>query len=514
MSAMRKNFFGLTELILIFSYISLVFLQMDGFARDPGVGWHLANGRNILSTHIVPLVDPFLYAESPRSWVSDQWLSDLIMFQLYDLGGWPALYGILTVVYLLTFFLILAPAVRRFTLSAAVAPFVALLAFKLSQVHFILRPVVFAFFLFSIVTTEVFRIQREAISSPRDLKKSFYILPILFFVWANIHPSFVLGLLLLALLIVGVLYDLVFLRIDIAPGILQRLAVLLVVCLLATLVNPYGVGLHHSIVELAGSSYFMSLHQEWLTPNFKENVGQLLQFVWGTLFVSLLLGRNSKLTWRSFEVFAIIIFSVLATRAVRMVPFFSILIAIPLADAILNLRNAACWSNTLGLSTIRRFFAKVEKYEQRGFNGKLLLPLVITGLLVGSLFFQRVPLFTGVYGPPKSSYPYGVLATLNKLSLDSPVVVLASPDWGGFINFYAPQVKTLLDDRNTLLGEDYFRKFNENFTVGDGWLSYARSLNATHILLPNQSGLGYYIKSSGVLPLISNDEHYMLFGIK
>jgi len=94
--------FRRVPLVFIFalvSYLSLFKGAFDHIADDPGLGWHLVNGSVIAETGSIPREDPFLapplvansYAGvgHPRTWINEQWLGDLGLFELFSRGGWP-----------------------------------------------------------------------------------------------------------------------------------------------------------------------------------------------------------------------------------------------------------------------------------------------------------------------------------------------------------------------------------------------------------------------------------------
>src|SRR5690606_30220521 len=133
----------------------------------------------------------------------DQWLGDLTLWKMFQMGGYPLIYSAIIVIYLATYFGILYWGI----VPLVSAPFAALLAsffaFKLGLVHFILRPVVFSFPFFAAVTIILFRAY-ERIMHGKPLPAWIYAaLPALFLLWANIHPSFVLGLVLIGTLLFG-----------------------------------------------------------------------------------------------------------------------------------------------------------------------------------------------------------------------------------------------------------------------------------------------------------------------
>jgi hypothetical protein len=71
-------------------------------------------------------------------------------------------------------------------------------------------------------------------------------------------------------------------------------------------------------------------------------------------------------------------------------------------------------------------------------------------------------------------------------------VVFASPDYGGFITWHGlPNVRAVLDDRNTLLGEEIYRSVLPVLARGDLDLLKVQlqRYNARYILLDAESKL-------------------------
>src|SRR6266568_8272809 len=57
----------------------------------PDLLWHLANGLLIITTGTIPHVDLYSYSAAGQPWVMHEWLADLMMYLLYQLGGLPLL---------------------------------------------------------------------------------------------------------------------------------------------------------------------------------------------------------------------------------------------------------------------------------------------------------------------------------------------------------------------------------------------------------------------------------------
>lgn len=246
---------------------------MSGFAKDPGVGWHIASGKWMLDYRAIPSIDPFLAHSDSLPWISDQWGSDLILSLVFRGFGWVGVYNLIFLLYLSAFFLVVYPTVRKRTGSAFIALVVTVFTSKPAEIHFILRPVVVSFLFMALLGALLSTARKpDENSKTWPLFGSF----LLFFAWANLHPSFAYGLVILFLYLgTAAAWDWVSLKKT--EGLL-RSGLLAVAAIFGTLCNPFGWRLHLSILTLGSSKYFMRLHQEWMPLDVLETEGGF--FVW------------------------------------------------------------------------------------------------------------------------------------------------------------------------------------------------------------------------------------------
>ncbi len=482
---------SLAGIVAVSAYFSLYLFQMGCFADDPGVGWHLKTGELIWNSRAIPRVDPFLATER-RAWIADQWLSDLLLFVLYEAGGWALLYVTLAAVWIVTFFGVLFPAIRVQVGSAVGSLIVTLAAFKAAQVHFILRPVVFSICCFVcafVVARDLSR--RDSIPAHTLLLRGASLIA-LFVVWSNLHPAFVLGL--FVVLIVPLV------RFLHGVGRSQDLAsvsVVAVLCVVATCLNPYGLGLHESIVSLGRSAYFLNLNSEWLPPSLGSFEGATLV---GMVTVPLIAGIASpsfrkKVGW--FDIIATGLLAFEAFGSVRFIPFAVVAGAFPLAAALTTLAGLQKVS-VLRLSA--RCVQAVERHEARGARVEVVALLCA---VAGILWSGFMPLPQAL-GPQGDRYPRELLEAIRT---DAPEgIVLASPDWGGFItaNLY-PAFKAVIDDRNTLIGEDLYRQYFLSLDSPQVLSALVGRFGVTHIILPRGSTLGRELASERRWPILLDD---------
>ncbi|MEY3658031.1 MAG: hypothetical protein RL425_792, partial [Pseudomonadota bacterium] len=88
---MPRNAWMLLFLIAIgTAAASLVFFNGSVFG-DGDTGWHLAVGEFIWHHRSIPETDPFSYSFRGAPWVAHEWLTDILMYLAFRLGGWAGL---------------------------------------------------------------------------------------------------------------------------------------------------------------------------------------------------------------------------------------------------------------------------------------------------------------------------------------------------------------------------------------------------------------------------------------
>jgi len=492
------------DIVACISLIALLTLQLVKFADDPGVGWHLQGGKFIAQSGHAPAVDPLLHSDIPRTWISDQWLSDLILYTLYNLGFWPLIYLVFILIYIGTYFAFLLKGTQHISGARIASVFAVFLAFKIGLVHFILRPVVFTFPLFVLLVVFTFSLYRHIKSVNLDkLPSKAWLLPFLFLLWTNIHPSFLLGLGFLSLLPLALFLDGIFFKAALLKNrkIFIQLLALFALCSLVTFINPYAWRLHKAIISLLSSEFFANLYEEWRSPNFKELPGTIVIFTLAVIAISAFLGGALK--WGFFELLCMISFSALALQASRNLPFFGIAMCIPLAEALNNFGNIQKFSTLPVFRLLRKPMARIELREARAFPPLLLISLVVALVAVYSVR-GKVMLYDGFFGPSPSSYPYQAMTRIPKGS-----VVASTLGWGGFIVFHC-DIKAIIDDRSTVLGEEFYREYFRRMTPSSDWKQYLKERGATHLLLPPDSPIALVAERDGYT-LLHKDQTSALY---
>jgi tetratricopeptide (TPR) repeat protein len=293
----------------------LLFTIFSGEIRDTDIWLHLKTGQHTLQTRALTVPDPFSYtsalpssayaAEAATRYfnLTAEWLSQVIMYLLYLLGGFPAL--VITRALMLILFCALAGwiAFRRgsnFYLSVAAALAAGGMAYHFQQS----RPFL-ATFLGVAVTMTILETRRRL-----------WLLPPIFLVWANCHGGFFLGW----LVVLAYAAEALILRFRKKPVPGERaLWLTLAASILASGVNPNGFRVIQ-VLPLYRASGIQSENLEWQRPIFWEP-GIYSFLLFGPAIVMLAAWRKT----RPADWFLYLGFAAVSMTAVRNVMFMGLI---------------------------------------------------------------------------------------------------------------------------------------------------------------------------------------------
>jgi hypothetical protein len=231
------------------------------------LAYQLRAGGEILDARAIPTIDTWTLAAAGRPWTDQQWGAQVVLAVVYRLAGWTGLAVLRAALVAVTCGLLLALVRRRAPrLGSIGATLLVLAAFVVMAIALALRPQLFAIPLF--VLTLLLLADRDA--HPRRL----WWLPVIAALWANLHGSFPLVLVLVTISLVAEVLD----RRSIRAPSTRLLGAVTLASLAATLVNPFGVGVWTYLVSLATNSTISSRVSEWRPPTPLDPTGALFYF--------------------------------------------------------------------------------------------------------------------------------------------------------------------------------------------------------------------------------------------
>jgi hypothetical protein len=249
--------------------------------------WHLRVGqvvaeRGVPTTNLfswgVPAETPFVYAA---------WLADWLFYQAYAALGLPGPVLARNLLGLAGFALVAAEARRR-SGSWRLAGLAVLLAGAMTINNLTTRPQNFVWPVFA-----AYALLLGAYAAGQVGPRVLLALPPLMVFWVNAHGSFVLGLALLALALLG---ESARRALGHAGALGWRrllwLALAAAACLAATALNPIGPGVFGYVARLLGDPSSQSLVNEWQPPTTRSLAGALFFAAVVALVAALALGRR------------------------------------------------------------------------------------------------------------------------------------------------------------------------------------------------------------------------------
>jgi hypothetical protein len=383
------------------------------------LAYHLRAGSLLLDQGAVPRTDTFTFTALGEPWLNQQWGAQGIFALVFRLGGWEGL-QILRAVLIGLIFLLILRACRSRGAPPRTAALLTLAAFGVSVAALGLRPQLLAMVLFALCLVLVVERDRR----PHGL----WLIPIITIAWANVHGTFFLAP---ALLGVAWLEDL-----HAGRGMARRTFSVAVVAGLATLLNPFGVGLWGYALGLSTNEFVTSRISEWQPTSVRTVLGAL--FFASALGVAALLARRARpvpwptLLWLGF----LFLLGVYATRGVAWWP----------------LGAAVVVAGLLGPSAAERAWA----LRPRRLNALLATILVLAGVVL--LPYWRTPSpETGREGLLLHA-PAALTVELRRIATADDRIFNPQP-WGSWFELTVPTTPVFVDSRIELYAPSVWQDY-------------------------------------------------------
>jgi hypothetical protein len=256
---------------------------------------HLARGRLIVAEGRMIDTDRFSYTVPGRPFIDCNWGWQVVFFELYRLGGLPLLQAVNCAVLVALMALLVGLCQRRGGSALAAALAGVLTVLGLWQQAVLIRPQTTSFLLFVVL---------YALLEGADRRRWLLgLAPLVLAVWVNCHGGFPVGLGLVGCYVLAALLETPAPRAseDVKRSSLARRAgralpwaVCLLLCCLATLLNPYGWRVYEYVLHTSGTASRRRI-DEWLPPALNEPIGMVwLASILLILILSILLIRAGR----------------------------------------------------------------------------------------------------------------------------------------------------------------------------------------------------------------------------
>ncbi len=427
---------------------------------DPDVWWHLRTGQLILQNHAVFHADPYSFTKFGQPWVNHEWLSDVLIFSLYRMGGWAALVAAFAAMTSAAFMLTLFRCAGRPYLAAVFAVWGAVA----SAPAFGIRPQIFSLLLASVF---LFLLERSY-QRPSVL----WCLPPLMLLWVNLHAGFALGILLIVAFLLGDLLDAAFRSEPWAAGRFKRLGLTLAVCLMVIPLNPNGAKMYWYPFQTLHSHAIQGYISEWASPNFHQGMYfPTVALILAIFFLAAISPR--RLRPRDLLLLSITIWMVLA--AARHVPIFAI-VATPILS---NLVYGAWWKDKREVNQVA--LAHSSRTVRLIFNGAVVAMFLVLCIL------KVRHVVTNQGAIERQLFPASAAAYLLQNRLPGPI--FNSYNWGGYLIWTLyPEYRVYIDGRTDLYDGPFFDQFASAYQVSNpSWPEALERWQIRTVLVPSDA---------------------------
>ena len=384
---------------------------------DPDIWWQLRIGQIIDRTHSIPTTDLFSYTVFGHPWTAHEWLAQWSMYAVYSLGGYQGLMAWLCVFASLLLIAVFVTC-RLQTGDDLVALGGALVAWLFATGGFAIRALMLGYLLLAI---EILIIEVARTRGRRWL----WLLPPIFVIWANCHPSYTLGLAVLVIYAVCSKirgqWGLIVSTEDWGEAGKKTLWITLSLCIAALCINPVGARLliypFDAVRRILEHAPGVNAVEEWAPPSL-NSVRALASLIvaGGIALVSLL--RRSQLHLRDMLLTGLGLGMALEHQ--RMFFVFGVLVAPILCRM----------AGSKGKKPLKR--------EHPILNAMM----VAFGLAIAVWLF---PSSAALAKQVREGSPVGATEFIRKQGLEGPM--LNEYVFGGFLTWALPEHKVFIDGR-------------------------------------------------------------------
>lgn len=317
-----EHLWVITVLMGVFIFLNTLPINMYDF------WWHIAIGREITTTGEIPLYDEYSYTMAGEPYPSYQvfWLPEMILFNIFNIGGAELVVFVNSLIILAAYGLLLWLCYHvSGSLRVAVAAIILAILFGIH--NWTVRPQVFSYLIGVLYLIGIYGYRKKPYPA------WIAIFPLGMLVWANSHGSFPIGLVLLGIWLADEAWQFLLAWFNregdksLKPLLPPVIAILLTS--LAALVNPQGLGIVSYVTSLSANDIVQNMVTEWAPTTLRSQIGII--YIGGFLLCTTIFIFSPKRP-TFFQFTSYLIFGLLLFRTLRGAVWFGLVMAPIMAD--------------------------------------------------------------------------------------------------------------------------------------------------------------------------------------
>lgn len=428
-----------TEALFLVVIMLLVFAISTSAPVDNDMWWHLRAGDEMWHQKKILLTDEFSYTRFGETWVNAFWISDLGLYELWNIGGYFAI----TVVVSLLAVAVMLIVFMQMNGSVYLRGLLVIIAMMGMVANWTPRPQLLSFLLLA----ELNYFLNRHINFKRQ---PLWILVLIFALWGNLHGGFIWGVLLLFATLAGEIFNnLLNNQPKLNYNEIRNLGIWSALAVLAVSINPNGVWLWKLPFQQVEVSLII---QEWLSPDFHQFYAHPMLWLLFLLIFGLAFAEK-RISFT--DLFKGLGFAYMFFFAQRNLVAYTIII-LPIIEKFLTpaLANLATAQNVQKMQT---HFAQYSSNSL--ISGRV--TTTINFLLVG--FFATLFLaYSFLVSMPESiahKVPAQATAWVKENQPHGPM--FNSYNWGGYLTWQLRDYPVFIDGRADLYGNEIIQEWLE-----------------------------------------------------
>jgi hypothetical protein len=456
----------------------VLFLAIFTMAVRPPAGtdtwWHLQAGRVTLEQSHILQTDRFSHTRYGSPWVNHSWLSQVILYWLFDrfsYAGLGLLMGALVTAAFAFVYLQTEGSVftRAFILVAAAAT---------SAVIWSARPQLFSFLLTAVVAYLLYLFKWRGVNR-------LWLLPPLFALWVNLHAGYALGFMVLAAFVAGEVFNrLLEPLIPADDPIIDWQAILWVLAIavlsaLFLVINPNTTRMWTYYLETVRIDVLQDFIQEWRSPDF--HLLRMQPFIWLVLGTMAAMGFSSRRV-DGTDLALMSGFAYAGLLAARNIAPFALVAAPVLSRHVTAIASRSWQTGTEGIPGNR--LRKPVTSAQAAINWTMLV--LVVALAVVKTWQPLQTTFNEAR--LQETLPAGAVAWIEEHQPEGKM--FNHYNWGGYLIWHLwPDYRVFVDGRTDLYGNDFLRQYLRVQSVRPGFAQVLEAQDVDWVLVPSAGAL-------------------------
>jgi len=481
---------SIADVFFISTLLYLALSQKNTLLGDGDTGYHIRAGEYILNTFSIPKTDIFSFITPTMPWTAHEWLSEVVMALLHQLGGLTAVviaFSLIIAASIYIFFKIVRTEGNNVLLSVAASiTFVAL-----TKVHWLARPHIFSLIILLVWYHLLNDFQYRN-------KNRLWLLPLIMLLWVNLHGGFIIGLGITGIYFAG---NFVHLLTDsnkwknISKEKTVTLAKVLGISTFACFINPIGYKIFLFPFNLIANKFIMDSVGEFHSPNFHE-----IQPFKYLLFLLIIVFAYSKRKPGLIEIVLTVLFINMSLYSVRYIPLFA-LIVIPIVLRYID------WDFLSG-------FQPLASFLRQRIDNITSVDDMATGYFWPSLSMILIMIFVGT-GMVTHSFnpeikPINALEFLKKNHISGNM--FNNDEFGDFVIYTShQQYKVFIDGRGDMYGSKIFKEYFSVNEFKTGWEKIIDKYKVTWMFIDTNNAFSRYLTNRDDWKLIYSDKVASIF---